>query len=457
MTQSDRILELRDAPIGKLLWKYALPAIVGSSVTALYNIITRYFIGNSGYMADDAMSAMGLALPIMTIIAAFGMLIGAGAGSRISIFLGNDDFEKAEQVVGTSLLLTLTITLTVAFSLRIFLSPLVHFLGADEGTYQYTYDFLKYFLPGAIFSNLCFSFNNMMRASGYPKKAMYTMLLTLVLNVIFAPIFIYYFKWGIEGAALSIVLSMFLGTVFVMQHFVSQKTTLRFRWHTIRFNWPITQAILSIGMSPFLMNLVSSSIIFIIIQQVRTYGGSVAVGAYTIMNVLLMLVILILLGLTQGMQPIVGYSFGAKKISRLREALIQTIKLGLLIGIIAMVVGVFFTQWVVVPFNPSPELAAVAINAIKIVTILFPLVGFQTVVTIFFQSIGKVKQSIFLSLSRQILFLIPGLFILPRLYGIDGVWYAIFWADLISTLTAGLFLWIQMSEFKRFLKANTVQ
>lgn len=452
MSQSDRILELRDAPIGRLLWKYALPAIVGSTVSALYNIITRYFIGNADYLNDDAMSAMGLALPIMTIIAAFGMLVGAGAGSRISIFLGNNEFDKAERVIGTSLVLTFIITLSVSLAFYIFLKPLVHFLGADEGTYQLTHDFLKYYLLGAIFSNLCFGFNNMMRSSGYPKKAMYTMLLTLVLNAIFAPLFIYQFRWGIEGAAFSIILSMVIGTIFVMQHFMSKKSTLRFRWSTIRIDLPITRSILSIGMSPFLMYVVASSVIFIIIQQVKIYGGSVAVGAYTIMNVLLMLVILILLGLTQGMQPIVGYSFGAKEIRRLREALLQTIKIGVIIGIIAMIVGVFFPAYLIAPFNPSPELATVAENAIRIVTILFPLVAFQTVVTMFFQSIGKVKHSIFLSLSRQILFLIPGLYLFPLYFGLDGVWYAIFTADLLSTCTAVLFLWIQLREFRRFLK-----
>ncbi len=449
MTQSERILELRNAPINKLLWRYALPAIIGSTVSALYNIITRYFIGNADYLTDDAMSAIGLALPIMTILAAFGMLVGAGAGSRISIFLGNEEYEKAEQVIGTSLVLTVIITLAVSMIFYVFLTPLVTFLGADDGTYQHTYDFLKYFLPGALFTNLCFSFNNMMRASGYPKKAMYTMLLTLVLNAALAPMFIYWLKWGVEGAALSIVLSMMIGTVFVMQHFMSKKTLLRFKWSTIRINWSITKAILSIGMSPFLMNVVASSIIFIIIQQVKVYGGSVAVGAYTIVNVLLMLVILILLGLTQGMQPIVGYSFGAKNMHRLREALLQTIKLGVLIGTIAMVIGVFFPENVVALFNPSAELAEVAVNAIKIITILLPLVGFQTVVIIFFQSIGKVKQSIFLSLSRQIVFLLPALFILPKYFDIDGVWYAIFFADFTSTCISAIFLWIQIKEFKK--------
>lgn len=455
MAKIDQLQELREAPIKKLLWKYSLPAMVGSTVAALYNIITRYFVGNADYLDDNALSAMGIALPVMTMIAAFGMLVGAGAGSRISIFLGNQQFDKAESVVGTSLLLTLIITLSVSLIMLFFLEPLVYLLGADEETFQYTYDFLKIFLPGAIFSNLCFSFNNMMRASGHPRKAMYTMLLSLLANLILAPIFINILKWGITGAAISIVLSMILGTVFVMVHFLDKRTLLRFRLNKIRFNLPIIRAILSIGMSPFLMNVVSAAIIFIVIHKVRIYGGSTGVAAYTIANITLMLVILILLGLTQGMQPIVGYSYGARAFDRLREALLYTIKVGVFIGLVASIIGVFFPALVVKPFNPSDELAEVTMNAIRMVTLLFPFVGFQMVVTIFFQSIGKVGHSIFLSLSRQIIFLIPALYILPDLFAswgyppINGVWSAIPVSDFISAFTASLFLWIQLREFKR--------
>ncbi len=456
MAKVDQLQELREAPIKKLLWKYSLPAIVGSTVAALYNIITRYFVGNADYLDDHALSAMGIALPVMTMIAAFGMLVGAGAGSRISIYLGNEDFDKAESVVGTSLLLTLIITLTVSMLMFFFLEPLVYKLGADNLTFQNTYDFLVIFLPGAVFSNLCFSFNNMMRASGHPKKAMYTMLLTLLANTILAPIFIYGFKWGITGAALSIVISMIIGTIFVMAHFLNPKTQLRFRASKIRLNWTITKSILSIGMSPFLMNIVSAAIIFIIIYKVRIYGGPLGVAAYTIANITLMLVVLILLGLTQGMQPIVGYSYGAGAFDRLREALVYTVKVGVLIGIVAAIIGVFFPAIVVRPFNPSEELAVFTMNSIRIITLLFPLVGFQMVVTIFFQSIGKVGYSIFLSLSRQIFFLIPALFLLPRLFEewglsqIDGVWAAIPVSDFISAFTAALFLWIQLRELKKY-------
>lgn len=455
MAKIDQLQELREAPIKKLLWKYSLPAIIGSSVAALYNIITRYFVGNAEYLDDHALSAMGIALPVMTMIAAFGMLVGAGAGSRISIYLGNEDYDRAESVVGTSLLLTLTITLTVSYGMYLFLDHLVYLLGADEFTYQYTHDFLRYFLPGAIFSNLCFSFNNMMRASGHPRKAMYTMLLTLVVNLVLAPLFIYVLKWGIKGAAISIVLSMVVGTIFVMAHFMSHSTLLRFRLAKIRYNWPITKAVLSIGMSPFIMNVVSAAIIFIIIRQVKIYGGSLGVAAYTIANITLMLVVLVLLGLTQGMQPIVGYSYGAGAFDRLREALLYTIKVGICIGLIAAVIGVFFPALVVRPFNPSEELAQVTMSSIRIVTLLFPLVGFQMVVTIFFQSIGMVGHSIFLSLSRQIIFLIPALFILPNLLpswgipAIDGVWAAIPAADFLSAFLAALLLWLQLREFKK--------
>ncbi|HIW06985.1 MAG TPA: MATE family efflux transporter [Candidatus Ignatzschineria merdigallinarum] len=455
MAKVDQLQELREAPIKKLLWKYALPAMVGSSVAALYNIITRYFVGNAEYLGDNALSAMGIALPVMTMIAAFGMLVGAGAGSRISIYLGNQDFDKAESVVGTSLLLTLIITLTVSYAMFIFLEPLVYLLGADELTYHYTYEFLQVFLPGAIFSNLCFSFNNMMRASGDPRKAMVTMLLTLVANTILAPIFILYLEWGLRGAAISIVLSMILGTIFVMEHFLNKKTLLRFRLSKIRLNFPIVKAVLSIGMSPFLMNIVSAAIIFLMIYQIREYGEALGVAVYTIANMTLMLVILLLLGLTQGMQPIVGYSYGARSFDRLREALLYTIKIGVVIGTVAMIVGVFFPAIVVRPFNPSEELAQATMKAIRIVTLLFPLVGFQMVVTIFFQSIGKVGHSIFLSLSRQIIFLIPALFILPSLFDsfglkpLDGVWAAIPVSDFISAFTAMLFLWLQLKELKK--------
>ncbi len=392
---------------------------------------------------------MGIALPIMMIIAAFGMLVGAGAGSRISIFLGNEDYDSAERVVGTSLILSLGITLTISYGIFLFLEPVVYLLGADEGTYQYTYDFLKYFLPGALFSNLCFSFNNMMRASGYPKKAMYTMLLTLVVNAVTAPIMIYLLEWGMMGAALSIIFSMFVGTLFVMQHFISRKTVLNFKWDKIRLDFRIVRSILSIGMSPCLMTLVSSSVVFIIIQQVKIYGGSVGVAAYTIANVMLMLVVMILLGLTQGMQPVVGYSYGANRLERMGEALLYTIKVGVTIGVVAFVVGVFFPHWLVAPFNPSQELAEVTINSMRIVTILFPIVGFQIVVTIFFQSIGKVKQSIFLSLSRQLFFLIPAVLILPRYFGLNGVWAAIPVADFLAAVIAYIFLQIQLKDLRR--------
>ncbi len=460
MEKVDQLQELREAPIKKLLWKYSLPAIIGSTVAALYNIITRYFVGNADYLNDHALSAMGIALPVMTMMAAFGMLVGAGAASRISIFLGNQDQDKAERVIGTSFLLTLIITLTVSYGLLLFLEPLVYKLGADEYTYQYTYDFLRIFLPGAIFSNLCFSFNNMMRASGYPRKAMYTMLLTLLVNTILAPLFINVLKWGIQGAAISIVLSMITGTFFVMGHFMHKKSMLRLRFSKMRLTPVIVKAILGIGMSPFLMNIVSAVIIFIIIHQVRIYGGSIGVAAYTIANVTLMLVVLILLGLTQGMQPIVGYSYGSGAYHRLKDTLLYTIKIGVMIGIVATIIGVFFPALVVRPFNPSEVLAQETMGAIRFVTLLFPLVGFQMVVTIFFQSIGKVGHSIFLSLSRQIIFLIPALFILPPLFTelgykpIFGVWASIPTADFISAFTAALFLWIQLREFRKIREAR---
>ncbi|MDG9730581.1 MATE family efflux transporter [Ignatzschineria sp. RMDPL8A] len=455
---NNRIDALERAPIKGLLWRYALPAIIGSSVNALYNIIGRYFVGNTPYLGDAAMTAMGVALPIMIIIAAFGMLVGAGSASRISIFLGQGSSQKAEKVLGTALLLTLGLTLTVSLLLFAFLDPVVRMLGAKGEMAYYTKAFLSFFLPGSIFSTLCFSFNNMMRASGYPRKAMYIMIFTLVVNIILAPLFLRQFEWGIEGAAIATVISMIVGTILVLYHFTVQSRTLRLRLRYIRIDKEIAKAILSIGMSPFLMQLVSSTVVFIIIRQLDIYGGEAAVGAYTIMNALLMLMIMIMVGLTQGMQPIVGYSYGAAKYERVEEALKYTIKIGMTMGLVGLIISLFFPHVVVNLFKPSDHaIIDETIRSMRISGILLPIVGFQIVATSFFQSIGKVAQSIVLSVSRQLLFLLPALFTLPRYFGTVGVWASIPVADFSASIITAILLIVQIRAFRAARKMQDVK
>lgn len=446
--------DLENKNISKLLWQYALPAIVGTLVNSLYNVIDRIFIGH--WVGDDALAGLGLILPIMNITVAVGMLVGAGSSSRISIYLGKKDKDTAEKIAGTSFVMTLLLSGIVIALLLIFLKPVLMYAGASEATYPYARDFLQIFLPGNLFLSLCFNFNNMMRASGYPRKAMITMLISVVANIILAPIFIYYLGWGIKGAATATFIAMVIGFIFVMHHFMNANSFIKLRKKYLKFDKKIVWDITSIGMSPFLMQMAASVVVFLIIGQLKAVAGSadphsgdMAIGAYTIANTLVMLVVMIVIGLTQGMQPIVGYNYGAKNFARVRETLIQTIKAGTIITIFGFILGFFFPKLFVSFFGPGPELAEKSAEALKLIVLCFPLVGFQIVVSNFFQSIGMAGKAIFLSLTRQVLFLVPALFILPRYFGLDGVWLSMPLADFVSVITSFILIMMQIRTFKK--------
>jgi putative MATE family efflux protein len=449
MLKTANIDELENKKISKLLWQYALPAIVGTMVNALYNIIDRIYIGHGPNLGDHAIGGLGIVLPVMNLTAAVGMLVGAGSASRISICLGRGDKETSEKIIGNSFLITILLTGTLVTVLFMFIDPILMRIGATEETFPYAKEFLLYYLPGNIFLTMCFNFNSMMRASGYPTKAMYTMLIGVIANIIIAPIFIFVLKWGIKGAAIATIISMFIGLCFVMHHFMNQNSMLRLRKKNIGLNPKIVWAIASIGLSPFFIQVAASVVVFILNNKLKVYGGNVALEAYSIANTLVMIIIMILVGLTQGMQPIVGYNYGAKRINRVKETLNYTIKAGVCIGIAGCAIGLLLPNAIVQPFNPSAPLAAEASKALRIITIMLPLVGFQIVVTNFFQSIGMAAKSIFLSLTRQFLLLIPALIILPRFFQLDGVWFSLPVADGLSTLlTAAMFIW-QINKFKK--------
>lgn len=449
MLKTANIDELENKKISKLLWQYALPAIVGTMVNALYNIIDRIYIGHGPNLGDHAIGGLGIVLPVMNLTAAVGMLVGAGSASRISICLGKGDKETAEKIIGNSFLMSIILTGTLVTALFMFLDPILMRIGATEETFPYAKEFLLYYLPGNIFLVMCFNFNSMMRASGYPKKAMYTMLIGVVANIIIAPIFIFVLEWGIKGAAIATIISMFIGLCFVMYHFMNKNSMLRLRKRNIRLDSKIVWAIASIGLSPFFIQVAASAVAFIINSRLKLFGGNIAIEAFAIANTLVMIIIMILVGLTQGMQPIVGYNYGAGRINRVKETLNYTIKVGIIIGCAGLAIGLLLPEFVVLPFNPSPPLAAESAKALRIITIMLPLVGFQIVVTNFFQCIGMAGKSIFLSLTRQFLLLIPALFILPRFFQMDGVWYSLPVADGFSTLlTAAMFIW-QINKFKK--------
>lgn len=447
------IEELENKKISKLLWQYALPAIVGTLVNSLYNVIDRVFIGL--WVGDDALSALGIVLPITNITAAVGMLVGSGSASRISIYLGKKDKDTAEKIAGTSFIMTLLLSGVTIALLLLFLEPVLMYAGASEITYPLARDFLLIFLPGNLFLSLCFNFNNMMRASGYPTKAMATMLISVVSNIILAPIFIYYLGWGIKGAAAATFIAMFIGFVFVILHFTNPKSYIKLRFKNLRFNKKIVWSITSIGMSPFLMQMASSVVVFFIIHQLRLYAGTsiqdgdTAIGAYTIANTLLMLIIMVTLGLTQGMQPIVGYNYGAGNHERVKETLIYTIKVGTVFTSLGFVMGFFFPNIFVSLFNPGPKLGQEAAEALRLIIICFPLLGFQMIVANFFLCIGQAGKSIFLSLTRQVLFLVPALYILPKFIGLDGVWLSMPLADVFASISTFVLFMIFIKGIKK--------
>lgn len=436
--------ELTHKNIKPLLWQYALPAIIGTVVNTLYNIIDGVFIGH--WIGTEALSGLGVVLPIMNIIAAIGMLVGIGSASRLSISLGYKDFKKAEQIVASSVLLTLALSGVAITLLFIFLKPLLMFVGASEITYPYARDFLIIFLPGSLFLVLCFNLNNLMRASGFPFKAMVTMLISVFANILLAPLFISVFNLGMHGAAIATTISMAIGFLFVLQHFLDKQSPIRLKMCYLTFDLDIIKSIISIGMSPFCMQMAASAVVILINFQLRQYAnsagitGDYAIAAFSNANRLIMLIVMIVIGLTQGMQPIIGYNYGAKNFKRVKETLFYTIKVATCITTTGFLLSFFIPELFVKAFSSDPELVKLSAKALHFFTLAFPLAGFQMVAASFFQCIGMPSKAIFLSLSRQVLFLIPLLAMMPKLLGLDGVWLAPPASDVLATVVAAILL-----------------
>ncbi len=445
--------ELETKKISKLVWDYALPAIVGTMVNATYNIVDRVFIGQG--VGALAISGLAITFPVMNLIAALGMLVGAGASSRISINLGKKDPERAEKILGNSFLLTIVLNLIFITLLMIFLEPILMAFGASEETYPYARDYLQIILPGNIFVTMTFSFNSMMRASGYPQKAMYTMLIGAALNIILDPIFIFVFGMGIAGVAWATVISMFIGMLFVMYHFTRKSTSLRLRKKNIRFEKSILVAIISIGLSPFFMQVAASGVAVLMNTSLKSYGGDLAIGAYGILVSLIMLITMFVIGLNQGLQPIIGYNYGAEKYYRVKAAFYYGVKIATIVTTLGFVFGVFFPRVFAQAFTSDLKLLDLAENAMRISILAFPLVGFQVVMSGYFQSIGQAKKSIVLSLSRQLIFLIPSIIILPRMFSLNGVWAATPVSDFLASLLALTFFIRQRNVLNQLISKQS--
>ena len=435
--------------INKLLLEFAIPSIIAMTATSVYNIIDRIFIGNA--VGPMAIAGLALVLPVMNLLAAFGSMVGAGASSMVSIRLGQQRRKEATNILGNTLILNFLIGGLLTVLGLIFLDDLLILFGASPKTLPYARDFMQIILIANVLNHNFLGLNSIMRASGYPKKAMWSSLLTVGVNVLLAPLFIFVFKWGIRGAALATAFAQLSGFIWVMAHFVSKKHSLHFVRGYFRLRLKVIGDILSIGLSPFFIHLSASLVVVVINRSLALYGaeqGDLAIGAYGIVNSVVMLFLMLVLGLNLGMQPVVGYNFGARQNDRMLEAYRKTIFVASLITTGGFLIAQLFPRAIVSAFTNDSGMIDLAQTCLRIVVLSFPIVGFQMVTTTFFQSIGKAAWSIFLSLSRQLIFLIPAIIILPRIYDLEGVWMAMPVGDFLASLLTLVVILTQIRKYR---------
>jgi len=443
----DRAKQLGEGKIGSLLIKFSIPAIVGTVVNALYNVIDRIFVGRG--VGTLAIAGVTIGFPFMIVLMAFGMLIGIGATSLISIRLGEQKKEEAELILGNSVVLFVVTMLVLTVVGLAFIDPLLRLFGASETVLPYARDFLSIILLGSIFQGIGFGMNNFIRAEGNPKIAMYTMLIGAILNTILCPIFIFGFGWGIKGSALATVLSQGVSAAWVLYYFLGGKSMLKIRRRNLRLQKAIVLEILAIGSAPFAIQLAASLTSALFNNSLENYGGDVAISAMGIIHSVNMLLFMPIIGITQGAQPIIGYNYGARQFDRVK----QTLKLAIIAATVVVSVGfavmMLFPVQLISLFNKNDAaLIAFGAHALRIFVIALPVIGFQVVGSNYFQAVGKPKQAMFLSLSRQVLLLIPALLILPRFFGVDGVFYAAPVSDFGSALLTGTWLYLELKNLQ---------
>lgn len=431
--------ELGTENIGVLLRKYAVPAIIAMTATSLYNIVDSIFIGQG--VGPYAISGFAITFPFMNLAAAFGSLIGVGASTLSSVLLGQRDYDNAKRVLGNVVVLNLIMGGLFSIVSLIFLDPILYFFGASENTLSFAEEYMVIILAGNIITHMYLGLNALLRSSGHPKQAMAATILTVILNCILDPIFIFVFDMGIAGAAWATILSQTVALGWLLKIFSNKNELIHFQHGIFRLKKKIVTDSLAIGLAPFLMNSVSCFIVIFINRQLLKYGGDLSVGAYGIVNRYVFLFMMIVMGFTQGMQPIAGYNYGARQYDRVKDVFKRTLKWGMLVMTTSFVVGMFFPYTVVSAFTSDPQLIEKSAHGVRIIVTAFPIVGINLVTSNFFQSIGKPKKSIFLSVSRQLIFLTPLLYLLPLVMGEKGVWWSFVISDSISTIVACLLLY----------------
>lgn len=446
MQGNNNPLTLGTESVKKLLLRYAIPSIVAMLSSSLYNMIDSIFIGHG--VGAMAISGLAITMPIMNVIAALGTLVSVGGATLMSVKMGQGDKKSAEYILSNVLMLNVIIGLCLTAAGVIFLDDILYFFGASENTIPYAREFMHIILSGTAVTHVYLGLNDMLRASGYPGKAMGVILTAIAINCILNPLFIFGFKWGIAGSAFATVIAQTVAMSIELVHFMRNKHFIHFERKMFGLKAHIVKGIFSIGVSPFLMNICASIVVIFINKSLMTYGGDFYVGAYGIINRVLMVFIMIVIGLNQGMQPIVGYNFGARKFDRVARALRYAIFAAVAVTTSGFLMAEIFPHLLANMFTGDQELIDIASHGMRIVLIMFPIVGFQMVTANFFQSIGKVRKAILLSLTRQMLFLVPLLIILPRFMGTLGVWISMPIADSLATVLAVFLLTRQMKKFR---------
>ena len=435
-----RTTELGTAPVHKLLWKYALPAIIAMTATSLYNIVDSIYIGHG--CGALALGALTVAKPFMDICAAFGSLVGVGASSLLAIYLGEKDYDRANRVLGNVIVMNIILSSLVMVLGLIWLDPILFAFGASEDTLLYAHEYMEIILYGNILTHIYFGLNAMLRSAGHPRFSMAATIVAVTVNIILDPIFIFGLDMGVRGAALATVISQAVAVVWQLTKFMDKGELVRFHRGIWRLNKHITFRALAIGMSPFLYNIAHCFVVIIINNQLKAFGGDMAIASYGVINRLTFVFAMMVMGLNQGMQPIAGYNYGAKHYDRMLKSFYLTCLYATGVMAIVFILGECFPELITKMFTHDPLLIDLTVRPMRIICSTMLIIGFQMVTGNLFTSIGKAGKAIFLSLTRQVIYLIPLALMLPRVFmdPLDGVWWSIPVSDTLSAVTAVIVL-----------------
>ncbi len=445
---------LAEKPVGSLLMQYAIPAIVAMAASSVYNIIDGIFIGQG--VGAEAIMGLALTGPLMSLTAAFGAMVGVGAATLMSVKLGQKDYGTAQKILGNVVIMNLTLGIVLGLLLLVFINPILRFFGASDVTLPYARNFMSIILVGNVVTHMYLGLNALLRSTNRPQKAMCATIGTVVLNCILAPIFIFVLGWGIRGAATATIMAQMIMLTWQLRLFSNKDELIHLNRSIIKLDVKIVKESLLVGLPQFLINLCACLVAAMMTRSLTTYGGDMAVGAFGICNRFILFIVMVVIGLNQGMQPIAGYNFGARRYDRVLGVLNKALIFGSVITLTGFVIGVFFpTPFVSVFAKDSPQLIKLSAHALSCMVMMFPIVGIQIVSTAFFQSIGYAPKSIFLSLTRQLIFLVPAIFILPHLYAdpLEGLWHAAPVADGLASVLAITLLVLQVKKFRKQMQA----